>query len=417
MPTETALPEGDPATEKRARRLLFVALFNSMLGLSVLFPILAPLGRSLSLSEVEVGALSTSYALMQFLMGAFWGRQSDRRGRRPILLMGIIGFSISFFLFGIVADIGRRGGLEHVPLLLLLLGSRLLGGTFSSATLPTAQAYIADVTARANRTSGMALVGAAFGLGIIFGPAIGAGLATIDLLLPVYFSAGLAAVNALFVAIRLPEPRRQEQRTESTGRKILAHVWPLLAVGLTATLASVAMEQTVAFFFQDRLGLDATGTARSVGIALVAYGIVAVFVQGYLVRRSTWTPLRLLWGGLPIAFLGFVIFVFADSFMTLTLALCVQGFGQGLILPAVTAAGSLAVGDEEQGTVAGLNNAAQGLGRMAGPLIGTGLYEFHAELPYAFSAGLLVLAFLFLIGSRAGRLAGRRPSAAPTNGS
>src|SRR5688572_24296855 len=146
--------------------LLFIALFNSILGLSVLFPVLAPLGRDLGLNETQINALSTAYAFMQFAMSPVWGRQSEKRGRKPILLIGIIGFSAGFFAFAGVAYAGLHGLLHGTVLFGLLLVTRIFGGIFSAATLPSAQAYAADISERDQRTSTMALIGAAFGLGI-----------------------------------------------------------------------------------------------------------------------------------------------------------------------------------------------------------------------------------------------------------
>ncbi|MFK7987738.1 MAG: MFS transporter [Sandaracinaceae bacterium] len=373
--------------------LLFVALFNSILGLSVLFPILAPLGRELGLGEMEIGSLSVAYASMQLVMAPFWGRRSDAWGRKPVLLIGIVGFSISFFAFAGVALFGLGGTLAHTPLLLLLVATRIFGGVFSSATLPTGQAYAADISGRDDRTAAMAVIGAAFGLGIIFGPGIGAGLASLfdDLLAPVWFSAGVAALNAVFVATSLPEPERRVTKTASRGARVLAKkVWPILLVGLGATVASVAMEQTIAFTYQDRLGLTGTGTAQAVGLALLAYGIVAVIAQGFIVRRFRLPPRTLLRVGLPFALVGFVVFIFAEETVGLTIALCLQGLGQGLMLPGVTAACSLAVSDSEQGVVAGLNSSAQGLGRTIGPIVGPVLYQqVNDQAPYVFSAALL----------------------------
>jgi len=379
------------------RGLLFITLFNAILGLSVLFPILAPLGRWLGFTELQVGSLSTSYALMQFVMSPYWGRLSERIGRKPVLLRGVLGFSASFFGFAIVAQLGKSGVFGHWTTYGLLLGARVLGGAFSSATLPTAQAYIADTTDRADRTAGMALIGAAFGLGVVIGPAIGAALSTINLYAPLYFSAGFALLNALFVWLKLPEPKKhvhipEEAPAGSLGKRI----WPILAMSLVVSLSSVAMEQTVAFYYQDRLHLDEHATARTVGIALVFYGVVAVFVQGFLVRRFKWSPRVLIYSGVPIALCGFVGLIFAHRFPALTTALAIQGVGQGLALPGVTAAVSLAVGENEQGAAAGLGHSAAGLGRVLGPLLGTSLYEVHAELPFAGSATLLGLALVSL---------------------
>ncbi len=379
--------------------LLFVALFNSILGLSVLFPILGPLGREIGLTDVQVGMLSTAYAAMQLVTSTFWGRQSDARGRKPILLIGIIGFAVGFFAFGAVAQLGRDGVLTGPLLFGLLVLTRLVGGAFSSATLPTGQAYAADISEREDRTSAMAVIGMAFGLGVIVGPGIGFGLAKLfhNLLAPVFFSASVAVLNAIFVAFRLPEPERRTAGARPAPQlAMVRRTWPLLAIGFAATLASVAMEQTVAFYFQDRLHLRGEGveTAMWVGSALMIYGVVAVASQGFLVRRFKWSPRTLLRAGLPFAIAGFVLFVFARAYATLTSALVLQGFGQGLLLPGVTAALSLSAADEEQGSMAGLNSASQGLGRTIGPVLGTGLYSLRHELPYAFSASLLTIVML-----------------------
>lgn len=383
------------------RALLFITLFNSILGLSVLFPVLAPLGRQLGLSEIQIGVLSTSYALMQFVAAPAWGKRSERSGRKPVMLFGIVGFSVSFLCFAVIAQLGLRGALGSGAVFVLLLASRILGGLFSSATIPTAQAYMADSTKRERRAAGMALLGAAFGLGIIAGPAIGAALSGISLLAPVYFSAGFAALNALFVWLRLPEsklgpPSMYPPRMSPVAIK----VWPLLAVAFTLSLASVAMEQTVAFYYQDRLQLGPQATARAVGGALACYGIVAVFVQGFVVRRMSIQPLWLLRVGLPIACAGFFLLIFARQYFALTLALAISGGGQALALPGVTAALSLGAADEEQGVVAGLSSSAQALGRVLGPIVGTGLYGLRPEYPYVFSAGLLCLVIGFVLGSR-----------------
>ena len=376
--------------------LLFLTLFNSVLGLSILFPILGPLGRALGLTEVQVGLFSTGYALMQFLLSPYWGRRSER-GRKPVLLVGVLGFAASFLLFGVFALLGERGLVPPGLLFFLLLLARLLGGAFSSATLPTAQAYVADVTGRENRTAGMALLGAAFGLAVILGPALGAGLAALfGLLAPVFFSAGIALLNALFVYLVLPESRPRGQEAGARLSPFDPRVFPLLLLGLALNLSSVALEQTIAFYFQDRLLLGGVETAQKVGLALVLYGVVAVFVQGVLVRKTGWPPRVLLSLGLPLGILGFVLLVYAKTFWALALGLALQGAGQGLALPGVTAALSLAVGEGEQGLVAGLNSSAQALGRMLGPIVGTGLYRLAPEGPYVLGASLLLLALLFL---------------------
>jgi len=383
------------------RGLLFITLFNSILGLSVLFPILAPLGRELGLSELQVGSLSASYALMQVLVSPAWGRLSERIGRKRVLLAGVLGFGVSFLAFALVADWGGRAHWPTPLLFAALLGTRVIGGAFSSATLPTAQAYMADLTGRSDRTAGMAVIGAAFGLGVIFGPLIGAAFSLVSLLAAVYFSAAVAFLNFAFVWFFLPESRRPAgaEAPKSTSH-VARLVWPLLAVGFTLSLASVAMEQTISFYYQDRLQLSNQATPRTVGVALGVYGLVAVFTQGFLVRRYKWSPLRLMTIGMPIALLGYVLLVFSHHFGWLTLALAAQAFGQSLAVPGVTAGMSLGVSEDDQGVVAGLNSSALGFGRMLGPLAGTGLYQLRAEYPYILSSLLISIVMLVVMANR-----------------
>ncbi len=337
-----------------------------------------------------MGLFSTGYALMQFLLAPYWGRRSER-GRKPVLLVGILGFAGSFLLFGLFALLGQKGLLPAGALFPLLLLSRLLGGAFSSATLPTAQAYVADVTGREGRTGGMALLGAAFGLAVILGPALGAGLAALlGLLAPVFFSAGIALLNALFVYLVLPESRPRGKEVAAWLSPWDGRVFPLLLLGFALNLSGVALEQTIAFYFQDRLGLTGVETARSVGLALVLYGLVAVFIQGFLVRKAGWPPRTLLLLGLPVGLLGFLVLVFAQGFPTLTLGLALQrggspsrAWGNGGAFPGGRGRGAR--------LVAGLNSSAQALGRMLGPVLGTGLYRLAPEAPYLLGAGLLLL--------------------------
>ncbi len=346
---------------KQAKGLLFIALFTSIVGFSILFPILAPLSRSLGLSEVEVGWLSTSYSLMQFIGSPYFGKLSERIGRKPVLLIGVFGFALSFGSFGLVAQIGQSGRLPHAVLFALLISARMMGGLLASATLPSAQAYIADITERHERASGMALVGAAFGLGLIFGPVIGAILSRFGLLTPIWFSTGVALLNGLFIATSLPVMDRRVVEETPHHLGIVRRTWPVLAVGFVTVLASVAMEQTIAFLYQDTLRLTAKSTAHTVGIALGVYGMAAVMAQGFVVRRLHWPPQTLMRVGVSIGLFGFAGLIVSHSFGFLTTSMAIQGFGYGLTLPGLSALLSVSVSDGEQGEVAGLNSSTQAL--------------------------------------------------------
>jgi MFS family permease len=396
----------------RAKGLLFFALFNSIVGFSILFPILAPLSRSLGLSEVEVGWLATSYSLMQFLGSPYFGRLSERVGRKPVLLLGVFGFAISFGTFGLIARMGEAGRLEHSMLLGLLISARVLGGFLSSATFPAAQAYIADLTDSDERVSGMALVGAAFGLGMIFGPVIGALLTRFGLLVPIWTSMVLALLNGCFIALRLPATSRKLGPVQPHADGVLRRTLPILSMMFVTVLASVAMEQTIAFLYQDTLQLDARSTAWQVGLAMGIYGVSAVLAQGYVVRRMKWSPTSLMRVGILIGIVGFAGLVVAQNYALLSVAMAVQGFGYGLAMPGMSALLSVSVDDREQGEVAGLGSSTQALGRTIGPLMGASLYRLNPRYPYVFALLMLVaVMFTLLLGSHWRRLSGATTNA------
>ncbi|CAM3834331.1 MFS transporter [Deinococcus saxicola] len=388
--------------------ILFFTIFIAMLGLSVLFPILAPLGRQLGLSETQVGWFSTVYSLMQFVFSPIWGSRSERVGRRPVLIMGLIGFSVSFGLFGYFAHLGLQGALAGGVLFGLLLASRVVGGILSSATLPTAQAMMADLSSEKDRAASLGLIGAAFGLGVVFGPALGGLLSTYSLTTPIYFSAALGLVTAAVAYRVLPETRRADSVPMGQGerRALLTRGGPIplfLAISALSTLASVGMEQTIGFYVEDTLKLSNADTARTVGSMLAVFGIVAALVQGGAIRPLSKyvQPTVLIWVGLAVMALGMFLLPQMRTYWPITAALAVIGIGSAVLSPTLSASLSLSVHANQQGTVAGLNSSALALGRMTGPLIGTGLYQSVSHgAPYLLSGTVLVLALLWMLAAR-----------------
>lgn len=402
----TAAPPA-PRGPLRPKLLLFLTIFIAMLGLSVLFPIVAPLGRELGLSETQIGWFSTAYSLAQFVFSPVWGSRSERVGRKPVLLLGLVGFSLSFGLFGGLALLGVQGVLTGGTLFALLVTSRLLGGLLSSATLPTAQAMMADLSSEKDRAAALGLIGAAFGLGVVFGPAIGALLSGFGLTVPIFFSAGLGLLTALAAWRVLPETRRAGAAPAPAGeRRALLRspaVLLFLAVSALYTLASVGMEQTIGFYVQDTLRLDTGETARAVGGMLAVFGLLAAAVQGGAMRPLSrrFAPGPLIMAGLLVMGAGMFLLPLGQTYWGITAALAVIGVGSAVLGPSLSAALSLSAGADQQGAVAGLNSSALALGRMTGPLLGTGLYQGagHAA-PYLLSGGVLAVLLVWMLLAR-----------------
>lgn len=386
-----------------ARRTLLISLVSVGMGFTVLFPVLAPLGREMGLSEVQITFIIGASAMMVFLASPLWGRASDRFGRKRVLLFGLFGFTAGTVLFNTVLYAGLAGVLTGFGLFVALVVARMLHASMMAASMPAANAYMADITTPENRTKGMGAAGAANNVGAILGPAV-AGLAVISLLTPLWVMAAVALLNGLFVWRFLPEPPRQQAprvpppRLRYTDPRIL----PFVVVGVMMFTGMALVQQTMGFRFQDVLELSAADTAKAVGLAMMGSAVFSLIAQGIIVQRLTLPPFTLLRLAMPLLIVAFTLMALVESQFWLTVAMMIQGFGMGLAGPGFMAGASLAVSPQEQGAVAGVAGSCGPLGFAIGPLIGGLLYQYGPSLPYAVAACMYVLLFLamFWIGRR-----------------
>lgn len=386
-----------------ARRTLLASLVIVGMGFSVLFPLLAPIGREMGLAELQITSIIAASSLTVFLAMPIWGRLSDRFGRKQIMLVGLFGFSAGTVLFNTILNLGLSGVLVGMPLFLSLVVARIMHAGVMSAAMPASTAYMADITTINERTKGMGATGAANNVGQILGPAV-SGLAFISLLFPLWLMAIMAFFNGLFVWKYLPEPPKPDYggkpppRMRYTDRRIL----PFVVVGVTMFMGFALVQQTMGFRFQDALGLTAAETARSFGLAMMASAICSLIAQGFIVQRFNFAPFTLLKMAMPLLIVAFSLMATFDTQAVLTIAMMIQGFGMGLAGPGFMAGASLAVSPEEQGSVAGVAGACGPLGFTIGPLVGGALYQISPVLPYAFAAGIyvLLLAFMQWLGRR-----------------
>lgn len=365
--------------------LLFVTLFIVMLGFSILFPIEAYYIKSFGADERSMGLMITLYSLMQFLFSPIWGRLSDRVGRKPVLMTGLAGYAIAMALFGAATELWQ------------LFAARALAGILSSATLPTAMAVIADSTDEQNRTRGMGFLGAAFGLGVIFGPALGGMLGVRALWLPYFVTAGLAGLNLLFVFLLLPESHppsmRGKKGLEGTSRWAAFNrtIGALYFLSFIVSFSLAGLEATFGFLAANRLKLE----ANEVAYIFVLMGITGAIVQGGLIGRLTrrYGEVPLMQAGLLLSALGFAIVALAYQPWLSAIGLSVFAAGNGMIRPsnASLISRKATVG---QGLAIGLLDSFDSMGRILGPMTG-GLLFYRADyLPFALGAVLTLAAGL-----------------------
>lgn len=372
---------------------LFAGLFAAWAALMAAYPVFPPIARQLGLSEVQTGALISLSALIMVLVSPFWGGLSERWGRKTVFLVGIFGAAGSIALFAVVLELGLAGVLTGTALFALLILARLPIGLLVAAAPVAAQAYVADTTDAEHRAGGMAKVGAANALGLIAGPAVAAFLVTFGLLVPFYAGAAMVVVVATVVLVAMPDsPRRVHSGPPSRLRPWDRKLWPFLLIGFVSVMLVSLIQVSIGFFLIDRFGLTVAEAAQTGAVAFFVVGIALVAVQGVMIPKLKWAPARLLHLGLPVMALGLAGLIAAPAVWGVYLAFAVTGIGAGMTFPGFQAGVTLAVGEDEQGAVAGLAGSANAGGAVFGPLVGTALYQISPTLPYL--GGVVILALL-----------------------
>lgn len=350
--------------------VIFTTVFIDLLGFGIVIPVLPYYAESTSFNATPrtVGFLFASYSIMQLFFAPVLGRLSDKYGRRPVLLISILGTGLGFLILGFATTIW------------MLFAGRILDG-ISGGNISTAQAYIADITPVEERAKGMGLVGAAFGLGFVFGPAIGGILSGWGNYLPFLFAAALCFANAALLYFRLPEtitpdhPARVLAGERGLGKLFKSLRNPRLGFVLTIyflfVVAFSIMTTAFSLYTMFRFGYDAMHT----GYLFAYVGLIAVVIQGGLIGR-----LVKRFGELPLVIVGALFFagsLFAVPFVGPQtgglLGLLIGGgifsVGNSLATPALTSLASKAVGAAEQGGVLGLLQSSGSLARAVGPSI------------------------------------------------
>ena len=382
---------------------LFVTVFVDMIGYGIVVPLLPFYAGPYASGAALVGLLGSLYAAMQFASGPFLGGLSDRHGRRPVLLLCLLGTSLAYLLLGLAQTLTS------------LLVAVVLAGAVSG-TLATAQAYIADSTAKEDRARGLGMIGAAFGLGLIAGPAVGGLLSLHSLSAPALFASVLALTNCAFGYLTVPESHAPRLRKKvpllrldpiSQLARILKmrNVRVLLVAVLLLNLALAGLVNNFPLFSQARFGWGTTSNA----FFFAFVGVCAVVTQGFLIGRfqPRFGESSLLLGGLALVSLNLLLVSLVPSGVLLYPIVGILALGMGLAIPSLTALISNRTPAEEQGRLMGGLQAILSLAMILGPAT-AGLAFDHLGIPapYLIGGALSVLA---LVVSAADLLPGRKP--------
>jgi len=399
------------ASSRSPLLFIFLTVFIDLLGFGIVIPLLPVYAQAYGASQSELGLLFGCFSGMQFFFAPMWGRVSDRVGRRPVLVGGLLGTAGSYLLFGFADS------------MLLLFVSRLLAGFFG-ANVSTAQAYIADVTTPENRAKGMGMIGAAFGLGFTLGPWIGGELAAVSPGAPGFLAAGLSLCAATFGYLKLAEPPRERRSAARIFRLDQARnaardgrIGIVLLLGFLFIFSFSAFESMFTVFglheFPEVFGVpaaiekasyaDVLAAAPIVGRYMGFIGIVSAIIQGGLIRRLVprFGETTLAVAGPAFLALSFLGLALAPSWSFVLLACFWMPIGFGLGNPAFQSLVSRASPREEQGAYLGLNQSTLSLARLAGPLAaGFAFDQVGARGPFFLGSGVLVGATLLAASYR-----------------
>lgn len=360
-------------------------MFLVMVGFGIIIPVLPFYAEDVGATPTELGLLMAVYSLMQLLFAPMWGRISDRVGRKPIIMIGIAGLALSFFLMAIATT------------LTMLFVARIIGGLLSAANMPTVMAYVADITTPENRSRGMGMIGAAIGFGFIFGPAIGGVFSKTNLSTPFYLAGGLSVLTLFLVLLvlkeSLPAGKHHEQIKKKTSMwaDFNGPVSILFILQLFVSLSLSGLEATFAYFAAETAGMDTT----QLGYIFMIMGFASAMVQGGLVgslskRYGEGFVIQL---GIVISALGFGLILLVHDFATAAIYLTIFGVGNGFIRPAVS---SLLTKQSStgHGSATGLLSSFDSLGRIVGPPLGGWLFSVAIGLPYLSGIVLSIIALL-----------------------
>ncbi len=398
MPAESLNPDDEQRLSPLQLGLLTLGLLTTAIGQSFIFAVLPPLGREVDLSVMQINTIIASSALVFSATSPIWGRMSDRIGRKPVILVGLLGYALGNFVFALIFDSAMRGWVSGSLLFGMILVGRCSQAVVMSATNPGAAAYAADFSARRHRTRALARLGTAGSLGMIIGPIVAGALAGLGLLFPLYTASLLAAAAALLIAVKLPAGEPRDPRARTTKR--LKFTDPRLRLYLLCSFGGftgfAGLQQTLGFRLQDMLSLTGTETAQYTGFALMVAALFSFSMQVLVAARFQGRPITLIRAGVTLLLAGALVIALPGSFTLVLTGMASLGAGLGLAVPAIAASASLAVSPEEQGAAAGLVTACPAAGFVSGPLICGFLYEID---PTWSALGAAVILFFVVLAA------------------
>ena len=373
-------------------------LFTVGLGQSFVFVLVPPLARDLGLSEIQTSSIFAISALAWATTSAFWGRTSDKYGRRNIAILGLVGYSISLIALITPLFLAQKNLLNVTLLFPALVLGRLINGLVGSATRPASFAYIADTTSKDNRTVKFARLESSFLLGTVAGPLVGGFLFLISNETPFYVFSGLAFIAAIGIYRKLDSVTKKKNTVKKLNKInwYSSTIWPFLAFAAVLSLCQASLLQSIGFYITDLYSdFDNLPTLISMTFALLSISTIVsqyIFTDAFPMNNFN----LLLFGTLLLIFSYFTM-AFYQTISVYYLSIIVLGFGFGMTRPALASSLSLAQSPENQGSAAGYLGSVIPIGHMTTPFIAMPIYSINPAYLYYFSSVLCIALIIFII--------------------
>ena len=373
-------------------------LFTVGLGQSFVFVLVPPLARDLGLSEIQTSSIFAISALAWATTSAFWGRTSDKYGRRNIAILGLVGYSISLIALITPLFLAQKNLLNVSLLFPALVLGRLINGLVGSATRPASFAYIADITSKDNRTVKFARLESSFLLGTVAGPLVGGFLFLISNETPFYVFSGLAFIAAIGIYRKLDSVTKKKNTVKKLNKInwYSSTIWPFLTFAAVLSLCQASLLQSIGFYITDLYSdFDNLPTLISMTFALLSISTIVsqyIFTDAFPMNNFN----LLLFGTLLLIFSYFTM-AFYQTISVYYLSIIVLGFGFGMTRPALASSLSLAQSPENQGSAAGYLGSVIPIGHMTTPFIAMPIYSINPAYLYYFSSVLCITLIIFII--------------------
>ena len=379
-------------------RVLFLGMFAIGTGQTLFIAVLPPYARGLGLNTTEIGLIFSLSALGWMFMSPYWGRKSDYVGRKSIILLGLFIYSLTTILMGLEFKFHNEGFIGLTFLFILLIITRGFFGFLASGAHSASMAYVADRTTEKERSGVMALMGSAFAVSGIIGPALASQAILLGPLVPYFLFGSITGLIGILIWIYLPEktkPNIREKVHEVHLTAFDSRILTFISMGLFMSQTQAIIMQLLAMYLQDKFDYTVIEATFYTGRVLILMGVTTFIVQFFIIQKISPSPGSLLRIGSIFSILSLLLFIFSTNLYYMSLALAIYGIGGALMGPGLFTGVSLAVGKNEQGAAAGILVSAYAAGFVINPFTGMKLFNLSPDFPYFL--GIILMIFCLII--------------------